>query len=81
MAKNKRRRTQGPQPDEPQQVGRRPSSPVFLFVVALAWLAVGIVVLVTLSASWKIIPGVVFIGIGVLYLRAALATIVRRSER
>jgi hypothetical protein len=44
------------------------------------WIAVGIVALVVLTAGWKLIPGVVFIGIGLLYLRGALATVVRRDK-
>ncbi|HET7487095.1 MAG TPA: hypothetical protein VFJ85_04145 [Acidimicrobiales bacterium] len=65
----------------PAQPGRRPSSPGFLLAVAVAWIAAGVIALVRLDASWKLIPGVVFIGIGLLFLRGAAATVVRRDER
>ena len=61
------------------QPGRHPSRPGFLLLVALLWIVVGVVVLTSLDASWKFIPGVVSIGIGLLFLRGALATIARRS--
>jgi hypothetical protein len=45
------------------------------------WVAAGVVALVGLAASWKLVPGIVFIGIGLMFLRGAAATVVRRSER
>jgi hypothetical protein len=63
------------------QVGRRPSSPGFLMVVGLMWVASGVVALTSLTASWKIIPGVVFIGIGLFFIRGAATSVVRREER
>lgn len=69
-----------PDDDRVAQVGRRPSPPALLFVIAIAWIACGIVALVALSVSWKLVPGIVFIGIGILYLRAALTTVARRGE-
>jgi hypothetical protein len=51
-----------------------------LFAIAAMWIVVGVVALVALSAAWKLIPGVVFIGIGLLYLRGALTTVVRRDK-
>jgi hypothetical protein len=52
-----------------------------LFVIAGAWIACGIVCLFVLTATWKYIPGVVFIGIGLFYLRGALGTVARHEER
>jgi hypothetical protein len=63
------------------QIGRRPSPPWFLALIALLWVVVGIVVWVRLDAAWKLIPTVVFIGIGAFYLRGALQTVVRHDER
>ena len=89
MAKRDRKPTRRASPRTPKpprrddrvaQVGRRPSPPALLFAIAASWIAVGIVALVTLSVSWKLVPGVVFIGIGVLYLRAALTTVARRGD-
>jgi len=37
--------------------------------------------MVTLDAGWKFIPGIVSIGIGLLFLRGAAATVVRRQQR
>ena len=45
------------------------------------WVGAGVVALIALTASWKLVPGIVFIGIGLLYLRGAAATVVRRAER
>ena len=69
-----------PAEDDAPQVGRRPSSPGLLFAIAAMWIVVGVVALVALSAAWRLIPGVVFIGIGLLYLRGALTTVVRRDK-
>ena len=59
-------------------VGKHPSSPWLLAVVGLAWLAAAVFALLRLHASWKLIPVVVFAGIGVLYLRGAAASYLRR---
>jgi hypothetical protein len=50
-------------------------------VVALVWITCGVVALVVLHASWKLVPGIVFIGVGLLFLRGAAATVVRRDQR
>jgi hypothetical protein len=50
-------------------------------VIAAAWIGCGVVALFALTATWKYIPGVVFIGIGLFYLRGALATVARHEER
>jgi hypothetical protein len=68
-------------PERPVQPGKRPSNPGFLFVLALAWIGCGIVAIVGLKAGWKLIPGIFFIGVGVLFLRGAALTVVRREER
>jgi hypothetical protein len=54
---------------------------VFLFTIAIGWIACGVVALVALDASWKFVPGIVFIGIGLFFLRGAAATVARHSER
>jgi hypothetical protein len=68
-------------PDAPVQIGRRPSNPAFLLLLAVLWIAVGIVVMVAASFSWRFIPGVVAIGFGLFFLRGAGATVVRREQR
>ena len=75
-----RKRRPVPPVDGSAQVGRRPSSVSFLLAVGVMWIVVGIVALVSLKAGWRLIPGIVFIGIGLLYLRAAAATTLRRSR-
>ena len=60
-------------------VGRHPSPPALLAVIAVAWLAASVYTLVRLHASWKLIPVVVFAGIGLLYLRAAAMSYLRRE--
>jgi hypothetical protein len=67
-------------PDTPVQVGRRPSSPGFLLLVSLMWVGCGIIAIVSLSAAWRFVPGIAFIGIGLFFLRGASATVVRRDR-
>ncbi|MFC0080754.1 hypothetical protein ACFFRE_01100 [Aciditerrimonas ferrireducens] len=63
------------------RVGRQRSDPRFLALVALAWLAVGVVSFVALHASWRLVPGVFALGVGLLYLRGAAGAYLRRPER
>lgn len=67
-------------PDNPGQVGRRPSRPSFLAIVSLMWIAAGVLTLAYLHASWKLIPAVVYFGLGLLYLRAAVASVMRQQR-
>jgi len=73
-----RRKRPGPPPNP--QVGKRPSQPGFLLLLAVLWIVAGIVELTRLHAGWKLIPGIVFIGIGLLFLRGAAQTVLRRSK-
>ena len=86
MAARRRKPSPRPRPartragsDRTPQVGRRPSPPGLLFGIAAMWIAVGVAALVALHATWKLVPGVVFIGVGLLYLRGALTTVARRG--
>jgi len=45
------------------------------------WLAVGVVVVMTLSTTWKLIPAVISFGIGLMFLRGAVTTVLRRERR
>ncbi|MCL4423638.1 MAG: hypothetical protein M1115_10855 [Actinobacteria bacterium] len=63
------------------QVGKRPSSPAFLAVLGVVWIAVGLVAAFGLHASWRLVPTVVAIGIGLFFLRGASATVLRRGSR
>jgi len=63
------------------RIGRRPSNAGFLALVAAMWLAVGVVVVATVSTSWKLIPAVVSFGIGLMFLRGAVTTMARRERR
>jgi hypothetical protein len=74
-----RRKPPGPPPG-PGQVGKRPSQPGFLLLLGIVWIACGIFALAKLHASWRLIPGIVFIGIGLLFVRGAATTVVRRSK-
>jgi hypothetical protein len=68
---------------EPQlpQIGKRPSSPFRLLATGIVWIVCGIVALTSLSASWKFIPGIFFIGVGLLWLRGAAVTLSRHERR
>ena len=70
----------GSAPERPVQPGKRPSNPAFLSLLALVWIACGVYAIVALSASWKLIPGIFFIGVGILFLRGAAVTVIRRQE-
>jgi hypothetical protein len=50
-------------------------------MVGLAWVACGVIALFAMTASWKLIPAVVFIGLGLYFIRGAAATYVRHDER
>jgi hypothetical protein len=76
-------------PDRPEkepaprlpQVGKRPSSPFMLFAIGVVWVGCGVLALTTLTASWKFIPAIFFIGIGFLWLRGAALTFSRHERR
>lgn len=65
----------------PGQVGRRPSSPLALFAVGLAWVAAGVIVLLSLHASWRFVPALFAFGIGAFFIRGGSATVVRHERR
>lgn len=73
-------RRKPPGPQGPGQVGKRPSQPGFLLLLGIMWIAAGIYALVGLHAGWKLVPGIVFIGIGLLFVRGAATTVLRRSK-
>lgn len=63
------------------QVGRRPSSPFKLLAFAAAYVACGIIALFSLKGSLRVILGVVFIGVGLLWLRGAATAALRQQRR
>jgi hypothetical protein len=67
--------------ERPVEIGRRPSSPAFLVLVAIMWIGVGVIAITSLNASWRLVPGIVCIGVGLLFLRGAGATVLRRDRR
>jgi hypothetical protein len=68
--------------DEPVgQVGKRPSPPIFLLLIGFAWIICGVFALFLFKPSWRIVVGVVFIGIGLFWMRGAMATYARHDER
>lgn len=75
-------RRRGPQDGKPPvTIGRRPSSAGFLAMVAVMWMAVGVVLFLTLTTGWRLIPAILAFGIGVLFLRGAGSTVLRRERR
>jgi hypothetical protein len=68
-------------PEKPVVIGRRPSGPGFLALVAVMWIAVGIILFLTLKSGWRLVPSIVAVGIGLMFLRGAMATVVRRDRR
>jgi hypothetical protein len=45
------------------------------------WVGVGAIILLTTSWSWRLVPAIVAIGIGIMFLRGAGATVIRRDRR
>lgn len=79
---NKSSKRRGPGDDKPPvSIGRRPSSAGFLAVVAVMWMAVGVILFLTLTTSWRLVPAILAFGIGVLFLRGAGSTVLRRERR
>jgi len=44
------------------------------------WIAAGVIELFVLDASWRFVPAIVFVGIGLFFLRGAAVTVVRRTD-
>ncbi len=73
---------QKPDPDRPLgQVGRRPSSPGKLALFGVVYLAAGIAAFFVLKGTLKIVFGVVFIGMSLLWFRGAATAYVRQQRR
>ena len=66
------------QPQGAPMVGKRPSRPGFLAVAALLWFAAAIIAFFGLHTGWKLIPVICFTGVGILYLRGAAGSYLRR---
>ena len=77
----KPRLPKGLDPERPAVIGRRPSNPAFLLLVALMWLAVGAIIFFALHTGWRLIPAIFSIGVGLFFLRGAGATVLHRERR
>ena len=77
---HRRREPAGNETAPVPEVGRRPSNPAFLLLLGIMWVLCGVIAFARLDASWRLIPAVVFVGIGGLFLRGAATTIVRRND-
>ncbi|GAC1314973.1 MAG: hypothetical protein NVSMB12_09260 [Acidimicrobiales bacterium] len=49
--------------------------------MGLAWVATGVIVLLSLHASWKFVPALFAFGIGAFFIRGGSATVVRHDKR
>ena len=65
----------------PGQVGRRPTPPGRLAFFGALYIVVGIISFFVLKGGFSIIIGIVFIGLGLLWLRGAGTAVLRRSRR
>lgn len=63
------------------QANRRRAAPGFHLTVGLLWLAAGVVELVGVHAAWRVAPAIVFVGIGLLFVRGAGALVLARPRR
>jgi hypothetical protein len=43
------------------------------------WIAVGVIELFALDATWRLVPAIVFVGIGLFFVRGAAVTVTRRE--
>jgi hypothetical protein len=66
------------QPEGRPVVGKRPSRPGFLAVCGLLWIGAAIFALFALHTGWKLIAVICFAGVGMLYLRGAAGSYLRR---
>jgi len=62
----------------PPVVGKRPSKPSFLALIALLWFAAAVVAFFGIHRGWRLIPVVAFAGVGLFYLRGAAGSYLRR---
>ena len=67
-------------PKDLPQVGKRPSSPLMLALTGVVWIACGVIALTALHASWKFIPAIFFVGVGLLWVRGAAVTLARHER-
>jgi hypothetical protein len=51
-----------------------------LAVTGLVWIACGVIALTQLTASWKFIPAIFFVGVGLLWVRGAAVTLARHER-
>ena len=68
------------EPKPTPQVGKRPSPPGLLFLIGAVWVVAGIVLIFALHSSWKLVPVVVSIGIGLLYIRGGITALARHAD-
>jgi len=53
---------------------------MMLAATGIAWIVCGVVALTTLTATWKFIPAIFFIGVGLLWMRGAAVTLARHER-
>ena len=53
---------------------------MMLAATGIAWIVCGVVALTTLTATWKFIPAIFFIGVGLLWMRGAAVTFARHER-
>jgi hypothetical protein len=73
-------RTPRSRPDPGPALDRRESPAWFLALIAVLWLAAALAIAVKVDALWKVVPVVIFGGVSVYYLRAAVAAVRRRQR-
>jgi hypothetical protein len=52
-----------------------------LLVIGAIWVVAGIVMIFALRSSWKLVPVVVSIGIGLLYVRGGITALARHADQ
>ena len=51
-----------------------------LGLTGIMWIVCGVVALTALHAAWKFIPGIFFIGVGLMWIRGAAVTQARHER-
>ena len=64
-----------------QQVGRRPPNPYVPMLTGAMWVVVGVIIVVSLTADWRWVAGIVCIGVGLLFLRGGVVALIRQDNR
>ena len=53
---------------------------MFLLAVGVSWVVCGVVAFLVMTASWKLVPAIFFVGIGLFWIRGAVTAAARQTR-